>query len=100
MNIKDISVGDHPNTPNFFEVQTDDLFEVEVPQESEWIDVYNSGPGTYLAHAHGFFAKLDKLSPGKHTIEYTQTISGTRGLGTQSGWSGGDNMVTYDIIVK
>ena len=100
MDIKDVAVGDHPNIHNFIEVHTTDLFEVEVPEDSEWIDVYNSGPGTYLAHAHGFFAKLDKLSPGKHTLEYTQTISGTRGLMTQSGWSGGDNKVSYDIMIK
>ena len=100
IDIKDIAVGDHPNMPNFIEVHTNDLFEVEVPADSEWIDAYNSGPGTYLAHAHGFFAKLDKLSPGKHTLEYTQTISGTRGLSTQSGWSAGDNKVSYDITIK
>ncbi len=100
VDVKDVSVGNNPGQPNFIEVQTKDLFEVYVPEDSEWIDAYQSGSGTYLAHAHGFFAKLDKLSPGNHTLEYTQTVSGTRGLSTQGGWSGGANNILYDVVVK
>jgi hypothetical protein len=98
VDIKGASVGDHINKSNFFEIQTSDPFEVEVPSDSQWIGLYEES-GTYVAHAHGFFAKLDKLSPGKHTLKYTQIISGTRGLGTQGG-PGGANEVLYDITVK
>ncbi|MDR4511932.1 MAG: hypothetical protein MRJ93_09550 [Nitrososphaeraceae archaeon] len=100
VDIKDVSVGDNPTHPNFFEVQTGKLFEVNLPEDSEWIDIYPLGAGTYQAQAHGFFAKLDKLAPGNHTLGYTQTVSGTRGLGTQGGWSGGANKVLYDITIK
>lgn len=98
VDIKGATVGDHINTSNFFEIQTSNLFEVDVPNNSQWINDYEE-PGTYLAHAHGFFAKLDKLSPGKHTLKYTQIISGSRGLSTIAGL-GGANEVLYDITVK
>lgn len=100
VNMKGVQVGQNINTSNLIEVQTDELFEVNVTKGSQYASFYEK-PGTYLAHAHGFLSFLPNgLPKGNHTLEYSLVVGGSSGgFDINAGYTG-YGKIKYDLIVK
>jgi hypothetical protein len=93
------SVHRTPLHNNLTEVESKDLFDVNVPKDSQWITKDYVGPGNYTAAAHGWFVFLKPLDEGKHVIYYHTVVTGTQGADLTAPKWDYDGDVTYSLKV-
>jgi hypothetical protein len=71
------SVRSTPAHNSLTEVESKDLFDVNVPPDSQFIPSNYNGPGKFKGAAHGWYVFLKPLDEGNHVISYYTKVTGT-----------------------
>jgi hypothetical protein len=93
------SVHKTPSHNNLTEVESKDLFDVNVPSESQFIGPNYIGPGKFKGATHGWYVFLKPLDEGNHAISYYTKVTGTQTANIEEAPWDYEANVTYSLKV-
>jgi hypothetical protein len=94
------SVHKTPSHNNLSEVESKDFFDVNVPQDSQFMGPNYIGPGKFNGASHGWYVFLKPLDEGNHVISYYTKVTGTQTANIEEAPWDYEADVTYSLKVE